>query len=174
MSKDSVTRPSQDFREFVVTHSPESSRTASSRKLALLLGLSKFSLRAIYTSWRDRSGRNRGIRVHGGDELGTDRNQRVVPSTHSSRCKRKAPAVPPVQQPEIGEDAIKVQRLNSSCPSRGDPFPPVLVMEAAENHASHNLAVLGKGMFVVILQRWEYRGTSRNPRSKAQMRAPWL
>jgi hypothetical protein len=33
-------------------------------------------------------------------------------------------------------------------------------MEAAENHASHNLAVLGKGMFVVILQRWEYRGTS--------------
>ena len=72
-------------------------------------------------------------------------------------------------------DAIKVQRLlNSSCPSRGDPFPPVLVMEAAENHASHNLAVLGKGMFVVILQRWEYRGTSRNPRPEAQMRAPWL
>ena len=55
--------------------------------------------------------------------------------------------------------------------SRGDPFPPVLVMEAAENHASHNLAVLGKGMFVVILQRWEYRGTFGNPRSEAQMRA---
>ena len=70
-------------------------------------------------------------------------------------------------------DAIKVQRLlNSSCPSRGDPFPPVLVMEAAENHASRNLAVLGKGMFVVILQRLEYRGTFRNPRSEAQMRAP--
>ncbi len=69
-------------------------------------------------------------------------------------------------------DAIKVQRLlNSSRPSRGDSFPPVLVMEAAENHASHNLAVLGKGMFVVILQRWEYRGTFRNPRSEAQMRA---
>ena len=48
MSKDSVTRPFQDFREFVVTHSPESSRTASSRKLALLLGLSKFSLRATF------------------------------------------------------------------------------------------------------------------------------
>ena len=62
--------------------------------------------------------------------------------------------------------------LNSSRPSRGDPFPPVLVMEAAENHASHNLAVLGKGMFVVILQRWEYRSTFRNPRSEAQMRAP--
>jgi hypothetical protein len=76
----------------------------------------------------------------------------------------------PYSNPEIGGDAIKVQRLNSSCPSRGDPFPPVLVMEAAENHASHNLAVLGKGMFVVILQRWEYRGTSRNPRSKAQGR----
>ena len=68
-------------------------------------------------------------------------------------------------------DAIKVQRLlNSSCPSRDDPFPPVLVMEAAENHASHNLAVLGKGMFA--LQRWEYRRTFRNPRSEAQMRAP--
>ena len=70
-------------------------------------------------------------------------------------------------------DAIKVQRLlNSSRPSRGDSFPPVLVMEAAENHASHNLAVLGKGMFVVILQRWEYPGTFRNPRSEAPMRAP--
>jgi len=31
----------------------------------------------IYTSLSDRSGRNRGIRVRGGDELGTDRNQRV-------------------------------------------------------------------------------------------------
>ena len=45
-------------------------------------------------------------------------------------------------------------------------------MEAAENRASRNLAVMGKGMFVVILQRWEYRGTFRNPRSEAQMRAP--
>ena len=61
--------------------------------------------------------------------------------------------------------AIKAQRLLNSCwPSRGDPFPPVLVMGAAENHASHNLAVLGKGMFVVILHRWECRGTFRNPR----------
>jgi len=41
--------------------------------------------------------------------------------------------------------AIKVQRLlNSSCPSRGDSFPPVLVMQPAENQASHNLAVWGK------------------------------
>ena len=49
---------------------------------------------------------------------------------------------------------IKVQRLlNSSCPSRGDPLPPVLVMEAAENFASRDLAVLGPGMFVVISQR---------------------
>ena len=63
-------------------------------------------------------------------------------------------------QPEIGETRSKRSvLLNSSRPSRGDPFPPVLVMEAAENHASHNLAVLGKGMFVLILQRWEYRGT---------------
>jgi hypothetical protein len=70
-------------------------------------------------------------------------------------------------------DAIKVQRLlNSSCPSRGDPFPPALVMEIAENCASHDLAVSSEGMSVVILQRWEYRGTFRNPRSEAQMRAP--
>src|SRR5207248_11104495 len=63
-------------------------------------------------------------------------------------------------------DAIKVQRLlNSSRPSCGDSFPPVFVMEAAENHASHNLAVLGKGMFVVILQSLEYRGMYSNPRS---------
>jgi hypothetical protein len=78
----------------------------------------------------------------------------------------------PYSNQKLG-DAIKVQcLLNSSWPSRGDPFPPVLVMEAAENHASHNLAVLGKGMFVVISQRWEYRGTFRNPGSEAQMRAP--
>ena len=129
-------------------------------------------LTSICTSLPDRSGHNRGIRVRGGDESGTDRNQRVLPPTHSSRCKRKAPTVPPVQHRNWG-DAIRVQRLlTSSCPSRGDPSPPVLVMEAAENHASHNLAVLGKGMFVVILQRWEYRGTFRNPRSEAQMRAP--
>jgi hypothetical protein len=47
--------------------------------------------------------------------------------------------------------------------------PPVLVMEVAENHASHNLAILGKGMLVVILHRWEYRGTFRNPRSESQI-----
>ena len=42
-----------------------------------------------------------------GDELGTDRNQRVLPPTHSSRCKRKALTVPPVQQTEIGETRSK-------------------------------------------------------------------
>ena len=68
----------------------------------------------------------------------------------------------PYSNQKLGETRSKCS-VNSSCPSRGDPFPPVLVMEAAEIHASHNLAVLGKGMFVVILQRWEYRGTSRNP-----------
>ncbi len=55
---------------------------------------------------------------------------------------------------------------------RRDPFSPVLVMETAEHCASHDLAVLGEGMSVVTLQRQEYRGTFRNPRSKAQMRAP--
>jgi hypothetical protein len=51
-------------------------------------------------------------------------------------------------------DAINARcPLSSSRPSRGDPFPPVFVMEAAENRASQNLAVLGEGMFVVILQR---------------------
>jgi hypothetical protein len=51
-------------------------------------------------------------------------------------------------------------------------FPTGTRDGAAENHASHNLAVLRKGMFAVILQRWEYRGTFRNPRPEAQMRAP--
>ena len=38
----------------------------------------------------------------------------------------------------------QVQRLlNSSRPSRGDPFPPVFVMEAAENRTSRDVAVLG-------------------------------
>ena len=62
-------------------------------------------------------------------------------------------------------------------PSRSDPFPPVFVMEAAENHASHNLAVLGKGMFVVILQRWEYRGTfqlHRQLRCHARLSPSWI
>ena len=34
----------------------------------------------------------------------------------------------------------------------------------AENQASHNLAVLGKEMFVVILQRCEYRGSLNTSR----------
>ena len=69
----------------------------------------------------------------------------------------------------------QVQRLlNSSYPSRGDLFPPVLVMEAAENRASRDVAVLGKGMSIVTLPRQAYRGTFRNPRSEAQMRAPLI
>src|SRR6266550_8170490 len=46
VSKDSVAWPIQDFGEFVVAHSTESSRTPPSRKPALVLGLYKFSLRA--------------------------------------------------------------------------------------------------------------------------------
>ncbi|OLD79581.1 MAG: hypothetical protein AUF67_15580 [Acidobacteria bacterium 13_1_20CM_58_21] len=59
----------------------------------------------------------------------------------------------------------KLGRCDQSAAS-SELFPSFtrrFVMEVAENHASHNLAVLGKGMFVVILQRWEYRGTFRNP-----------
>src|SRR5256886_17211928 len=44
-------------------------------------------------------------------------------------------------------------------------------MEAAENRASHDLAVLGERMPVTALQRWESRGSFRNPRSEAQMGA---
>lgn len=51
-------------------------------------------------------------------------------------------------------DAIKAQcPPSSSRPSRGDPFPPVFVMEAAENRASRDLAVLGEGMSIVTLHR---------------------
>jgi hypothetical protein len=55
--------------------------------------------------------RSIGIRVRAEDELGTDRNQRVLPPTHSSHCKRKAPKVPPVQQPEIGETQAEILAL---------------------------------------------------------------
>jgi hypothetical protein len=51
-------------------------------------------------------------------------------------------------------DAIKTEcPLSSSFPLRRDPFPPVFVMETAENCASHDLAVSGEGMSVVTLQR---------------------
>jgi hypothetical protein len=67
-------------------------------------------------------------------------------------------------------DAIKAQRLlNSSWPSRGDSFPPVLVMEAAEDRASRDVAVLSEGMSIVTFPRQEYRRRFRNPRSEAQM-----
>src|SRR5271170_2654781 len=57
--KDSVAWPIQDFREFVVAHSPESSRTTTSRKPALLLGLYEFLLRAIKRSARSEAPRSR-------------------------------------------------------------------------------------------------------------------
>jgi hypothetical protein len=50
------------------------------------------------------------------------------------------------------QNAIKAQRL-LSCSSRGEPFPAVFVMEAAENHANCKLAVLGEGMSAVTLRR---------------------
>lgn len=51
-------------------------------------------------------------------------------------------------------EAIKAQcPLSSSRPSRGDPFAPVFVMEAADNRASRDLAVLGEGMSIVTLSR---------------------
>jgi hypothetical protein len=47
-------------------------------------------------------------------------------------------------------------------------------MEAAENRASRDLAVLGEGMSVVALPRHEYRRGFRNPRSEAQMGASFV
>src|SRR5215469_15577382 len=59
--------------------------------------------------------------------------------------------------------AIKAQcPLSSSRPSRGDPFPAVLVMEAAENRARRDPAVLGEGMSIVTLPRQEGRRRFRN------------
>jgi hypothetical protein len=50
--------------------------------------------------------------------------------------------------------AIKAEcALSSSFPLRRDPFPPVCVVESAENCAGHDLAVLGEGMSVVTLQQ---------------------
>ena len=69
--------------------------------------------------------------------------------------------------------AIKAQcPLSSSRPSRGDPFPAVFVMEAAENRARRDPAVLGEGMSIVTLPRQECRRRFRNPWSEAQMGAP--
>ena len=52
----------------------------------------------------------------------------------------------------IWGDAIKAQcPLSSYRPSRGDPFPAVFVMEAAENRVSHDLAVLDEGMSILTL-----------------------
>src|SRR5215472_15648897 len=69
--------------------------------------------------------------------------------------------------------AIKAQcPLSSSRPSRGDPFPAVFVMEAAENRARRDPAVLGEGMSIVTLPRQEGRRRFRNPWSEAQMGAP--
>jgi hypothetical protein len=51
-------------------------------------------------------------------------------------------------------DASKAEcPLSSSFPLRRDPFPPVFVMETAENCTSHDLAVLAEGMSVMTLQR---------------------
>ena len=64
--------------------------------------------------------------------------------------------------------------LSSYSPSRGDPFPPVFVVEAAENRASRDLAVLGEEMSIVTLPRQEYGRRFRNPRSEAQMGTPFV
>jgi len=48
------------------------------------------------------------------------------------------------------------------------------MMEAAENRASRDRAVLGEGMSIVTLHRSEYPGGFRNPRPKAQMKTPLI
>lgn len=49
-------------------------------------------------------------------------------------------------------DAIKARwHVSSSRPLRGDSFPLLFEMEAAENRASHDRAVLDQGMSVVTL-----------------------
>ncbi len=83
-------------------------------------------------------------------QIGTDEFfPQLVRLAASKRHRRSRP----YSHQKLG-DAIKAQcPLGSSRPSRGDPFPPVFVMEAAENRASHDLAVLGEGMSVLTLQR---------------------
>ena len=100
----------------------------------------------IQTSLPERSGRNRGIRVRGGDELGQIGTNEFFPQLIRLAANEKHLQSRPYSNQILGR-AIKVQRLlNSSWPSRGDLFPLVLVMESAENHASHNLAVLGRNV----------------------------
>ena len=81
--------------------------------------------------------------------------------------KKSLPRSEPVPE-TIGEQS-KQCPLSSSRPSRGDPFPAVFVMEAAENPARRDPAVLGEGMSIVTLPRQENRRRFRNPWSEAQM-----
>jgi hypothetical protein len=59
----------------------------------------------------------------------------------------------PYSHQKLGDASKAECPLSSSFPLRRNPFPPVFVMETAENCASHDLAVLGEEMSVVTLQR---------------------
>jgi hypothetical protein len=53
----------------------------------------------------------------------------------------------------IAQCSVGAAVIGAIRPLRSDPFPPVFVMEATENRARRDFAVLGEGMSVVTLQR---------------------
>src|SRR4029077_15826256 len=70
------------------------------------IGSLQILAQSIDTSLSDRSGRNCWIRARAGDELGSNRNQRVLTPTRSSRRKRKAPAFPSALRANISETSL--------------------------------------------------------------------
>ena len=83
-------------------------------------------------------------------QIGTDEFFPQLVRLAASKRRRRSR---PYSHQKLG-DAIKAQcPLSSSLLSRGDSFPSVFVMEAAENRASNDLAVLGEGVSVLTLQR---------------------
>jgi hypothetical protein len=68
-------------------------------------------------------------------------------------ASEKARQPRPYSHSKLGTRSKRSVPLSSSRPSRRDSLPLIFVMEAAENRASHDLAVLGQGMSVVTLLR---------------------
>jgi hypothetical protein len=76
--------------------------------------------------------RNRWTRASGIDKLGAEMDQRVLPPARRLAVGNRQSR--PYCRQKLG-DAIKAQcPLSFSRPSRGDPLPPVFVMEAAIVH----------------------------------------
>jgi hypothetical protein len=92
--------------------------------------------------------RNRWTRASGIDKLGAEMDQRVLPPARRLAVGNRQSR--PYCRQKLG-DAIKAQcPLSFSRPSRGDPLPPVFLMEAAVVH--HPLCQDSAQMFLAQLR----------------------